>query len=120
MTEFVKFFFELQTNIKLYHWNTTSFSRHKGADELVDSIIELGDKFMEIYIGKYERPNKIKSYSISNKTYNDKSIIEFLNNCIKHLQILSKQLSPQDTDLLNIRDEILGKLNQTLYLFSLN
>ncbi len=122
MAEFVKFFFELQTTVKLYHWNTNSFARHKASDELVESVIDLSDKFMEVYMGKYGRPNKTfqKSSSLTLKTYTDKDIKEFLKLAIKDLDTLSQQLSPKDTDLLNIRDEVLGKLNQTLYLFTLD
>ena len=121
MTDFVKFFFELHNTVKLYHWNTTSFSRHKGSDELVGSIIEISDQFMEIYMGKYGRPNKSssKATSFTIKTLTDKDATEYLRTCIKTLDTLSQQLSPKDTDLLNIRDELLGKLNQTLYLFTL-
>ena len=121
MTDFVKFFFELHNTVKLYHWNTTSFSRHKGADELVGGIIDISDQFMEIYMGKYGRPNKSssKATSFTIKTLTDKDATEYLRTCIKTLDTLSQQLSPKDTDLLNIRDELLGKLNQTLYLFTL-
>jgi DNA-binding ferritin-like protein len=122
MTDFVKFFFDLQTTVKLYHWNTTSFARHKGADDLVDAIIDLSDKFMEIYIGKYTRPNKTsaKTIAFTIKQYNDKEIVEYLKMAVKALDTLSHELSPKDTDLLNIRDEVLGKLHQTLYLFTLD
>jgi DNA-binding ferritin-like protein len=122
MADFVKFFFELQNTIKLYHWNTTSFARHKGADDLVESVIDLSDKFMEVYMGKYGRPNKSSSKTIaySIKHYTDKEIVEYIKTSIKTLDNLSQQISPKDTDLLNIRDEVLGKLNQTLYLFTLN
>jgi hypothetical protein len=34
-------------------------------------------------------------------------------------QVLPRKLRADDTDLLNIRDEILGSLNQSLYLFTL-
>lgn len=122
MADFVKFFFELQNTIKLYHWNTTSFARHKGADDLVESVIDLSDKFMEVYMGKYGRPNKSSSKTIaySIKHYTDKEIVEYIKTSIKTLDNLSQQISPKDTDLLNIRDEVLGKLNQTLYLFTLD
>ncbi len=122
MADFVKFFFELQNTIKLYHWNTTSFARHKGADDLVDSVIDLSDKFMEVFMGKYGRPNKSSSKTItySIKHYTDKEIVEYIKTSIKTLDNLSQQLTPKDTDLLNIRDEVLGKLNQTLYLFTLD
>lgn len=121
MADFVKFFFELQNTMKLYHWNTTSFARHKGSDDLVSSVIELSDEFMEIYMGKYGRPNKSssKATTLTIKAFTDKDINEYLKASIKQLETLSQQLSAKDTDLLNIRDEVLGKLNQTLYLFTL-
>jgi hypothetical protein len=122
MADFVKFFFELQNTVKLYHWNTTSFARHKGSDDLVSSVIKLSDEFMEVYMGKYGRPNKSssKTTTLTIKSFTDKEIVEYLKTCIKHLDTLSQQLSPKDTDLLNIRDELIGKLNQTLYLFTLD
>lgn len=122
MADFVKFFFELQNTVKLYHWNTTSFARHKGSDDLVSSVIELSDEFMEVYMGKYGRPNKSspKVLTLAIKAFTDKEVPEYLKASIKHLETLSQQLSPKDTDLLNIRDELLGKLNQTLYLFTLD
>jgi DNA-binding ferritin-like protein len=119
MSDFVKYFFQLQNNIKLYHWNTTSFARHKASDELYEKIIELSDEFMEIYMGKYGRPNKGKANSITLKVWTDKDISEYIRTCLKDLEVLSLQLSQKDTDLLNIRDELMGKLNQTLYLYSL-
>jgi len=39
---------------------------------------------------------------------------------IQFLQVeLCKKLSKNDTDLVNIRDEMLGELNQLMYLFTL-
>jgi len=51
----------------------------------------------------------------------EKSIIRFIHKCIDYLQTsLVKKLKPQDSDLLNIRDEMLAELNQLLYLFTLH
>ena len=52
---------------------------------------------------------------------NDKTIIEFLNMAIQKLTINfpDKINLTLDTDLLNIRDEIIGTINRTLYLFTL-
>jgi hypothetical protein len=123
MADFVTFFFDLSNNIKLYHWNTTSFARHKASDELFEDVARLSDSFMEIYMGKYGRPkfSERGNTKLSLKALTDKSVVEFIRSCITHLNgSLSKQLAETDTDLLNIRDEVLGKLNQTLYLFSLS
>lgn len=121
MSDYVLFFFDLTNNIKLYHWMTTSFARHKGADSLFDEITELSDKFMETYMGKYGRPSIVeRSAKLSLKPLNDKTIVEYLRQRHKLLrEDLSKSLKEEDTDLINIRDEILAKLSQTLYLFTL-
>ncbi len=120
MADFIIYFFELCNTTKLYHWNTTSFARHKASDELFESIISLSDTFMETFIGKYGRPKNIDR-KINIKTLSDKVFIEYLKSSIKYLQSkLSPELKPDDTDLLNIRDELLGKMNQTLYLMTLS
>lgn len=121
MSSIIHFFFHLQTNIKLYHWMTTSFARHKAADELVDSVTSLGDKFMEVYIGKYGRSSLAKKdASIQLLQLNDKNVVEFLDVSIKFLlQDLSKMLKKEDVDLFNLRDELVASLNQAKYLFTL-
>jgi hypothetical protein len=43
----------LRDQIKLYHWETLSFPRHKATDELVTNLDANIDKFVEVYIGKY-------------------------------------------------------------------
>ena len=122
MSQIISFFFDLQTNIKLYHWMTTSYPRHKASDDLFDKVLEHADKFMEVYIGKYGRPAAASlPKQLHIQSLNDKTIITYLDNKNKYLiNDLPKQLSSDDTDLLNIRDELLAAINQTKYLFTLN
>ena len=122
MADYVTFFFDLSNNTKLYHWNTTSFARHKASDSLFESIVELSDKFMETYMGRYGRPKMTeKNSKLSLKSLTDKSIVDYYKSCVSYLEkSFAKSLTADDTDLINIRDEILGMLNQTLYLFTLN
>lgn len=120
MSGFIKFFFSLQLNIKLYHWMTKKHPRHLASDNLFSNLAELVDQFIEVYFGKYERP-KIGEFDIKVINLSDKSIIDFLNMAI---QKLSREFPDHidlnmDTDLLNIRDEIIGEINRTLYLFTL-
>lgn len=123
MAEFVTFFFDLSNNTKLYHWMTHSHPRHKASDELFESIVDLSDKFMETYMGRYGRPKTTdrSSLKLSLKTYNDKTIVDYYKSCVSYLQSsFTSTLTEKDTDLVNLRDEILGKINQTLYLFTLS
>jgi hypothetical protein len=43
----VKELFHLVLSIKLYHWRTTSLSRHRASDELWSQILASMDKFVE-------------------------------------------------------------------------
>ena len=47
-------FFEMLLMVKLFHWKTHSFARHKATDELYDSLNDHMDKFVEIMLGKDE------------------------------------------------------------------
>jgi hypothetical protein len=120
MAQITEFIFSIQTNIKLYHWTTKSFARHKAADELVNKILELGDQFMEVYIGKHGRQTLKKPNNIKIMNLDDSSVIDYLDSSIKFLESdILKLIKKQDTDLLNIRDEMLSTINQTKYLFTL-
>lgn len=117
----VNTFFHMLDNLKLYHWKTTSFARHKATDSLHEDMSDLVDKFMEVYIGKYGRTKINSMSSIPLKNMNDDNAEEMMQVWIKFLESgLSDFLDEYDTDLLNIRDEMLGLMNKTLYLFTLN
>jgi DNA-binding ferritin-like protein len=117
ITEIVRFFFTLQLNMKIYHWNTKSFARHKASDEFGGKLLPLVDKFVEVFIGKYKvkpMPNTIK---ISEGFVTDDGSESLLEKAREYLEKLNSKIN--DSELLNIRDELLGEVNQTLYLYQL-
>jgi len=121
--EIIYCFLVMRNQLKIYHWQTHSFSRHKASDELIDKIDDNIDSFVEVYIGKYGRPIfKSKTATLKLDNFDDKQAPQFVQRAIKWLsETLPKRLdSKKDTDLLNIRDEMLANLNQTLYLFELH
>ena len=118
----IHFFLTMRNQIKLYHWQTYSYSRHKATDDVVNSLDEHIDLYVEVYMGKYGRMKmtpKTGTFKIENMT--DKKAVAYVKECIKVLTgPLVQKLNPQkDSDLLNIRDEMLGDLNKLLYLFTL-
>lgn len=117
----IHFFFNMRDQIKLYHWQTMSYARHKATDELVKSLDEHIDLFVEIYMGKYGRPNITRATNtVQVKNMTEKTAVKFVKECLAYLQgPLTKSLKGTDTDLANIRDEMMGDLNQLLYLFTL-
>ena len=118
--ELVKFFFTMHNQIKLYHWQTRSYERHIASDTLYNGLLPLIDRFMEIYQGKYNmRVNSSeKNIHIGLHQCSDKEMEEFLRTCTAYLQSLKHLDSKENSDLMNIRDDMVGLLNQTLYLFS--
>lgn len=107
----------LRTQLKVYHWQTGIFSRHKASDELGEKLDANIDKFVETYIGKYGRPKfTAKNQVIHIRIYNDSEASKLLREAVQWLT----RLNIKDTDMLNIRDEIVADLHQTLYLFTLH
>lgn len=111
--------FNVQTNLKFYHWNTKSFSRHKAADELHEQLQNLGDSLVETMIIRYGRPTHLskKQSSLSLTTLSDDSILTFLQSYAKTLT--HYKFEKAHTDLESIRDELLATVNKTLYVMSL-
>ena len=108
----------IRDQVKLYHWQTKQFAEHKATDDLLASLDTNIDTFVETYMGKYGRPSvvgtiKLHNYSKSNVRSFVKQESTWMSN------VLPKKIKSTDTDLLNIRDEILGDLNKTAYLFTL-
>ena len=117
--EIVHVMLSLRNQIKLYHWQTMSYPRHKATDDLVGKLDDNIDKFVEVYIGKYGRPKLTSKHAIHLHNFSDKQSTRFLQNAVSWMtHELPKKLKSTDTDLLNIRDEIVADLNQTLYLFT--
>lgn len=120
-TNIVQFYISLRNAVKVYHWNTLSYPRHKATDDLVASIDRLTDSFVEVYIAKYGRDKGLgEDMTLKLPGLDEKQVVKFLEEAIEWLSNrLPKLLKPHDTDLLNIRDELLASINQALYLFTL-
>jgi hypothetical protein len=119
--EIVNLMLTLRNQIKIYHWETMQHSRHKSTDDLIDKLDDSIDKFVEVYIGKYGRPKLTpRTGTIRLRNYDDVQAPALLTEAISWMtDRLPNLLSKNDTDLLNIRDEIVADLNQTRYLFTL-
>jgi hypothetical protein len=117
----VQVFFNILLNVRLYHWSTTSYARHTGSGALYDTLNELIDTFVETYMGRYKRPEFKSSFNVPVKQFTDSNINDALREYIQFLKYeVPGYLKESDTDLLNIRDEMVGEINKTLYLFTLN
>lgn len=118
---------QMLMTVKLYHWNTLSFSTHKATDELYGSLNTLIDQFVEVLLGKHNNVserNKQEILAVKTlhlHTYKDNGKFKHqLETYKKYLIGLNKHFSQsENSDLLNIRDEILATLNKISYLLTL-
>lgn len=118
----VQVFLEMLNMIKLYHWKTKSYSQHKATDELYAKMQENVDRFVEVLLGKDETRIQMIEKRIHLLDMNSKE--EFKKRLLTYRKFLTDMNiyfdESNDSDLLNIRDELLADLNQFLYLFSFN
>jgi len=121
--EITVIFLEMLMMIKLFHWKTHSFATHKATDELYESLNGNIDKFIEVLLGKTgSRIDLMGHKTISlidlNSQEELKSRIEHFKGYLVGLTNNKGLGSMTNTDLLNIRDEILGDMNKFLYLLT--
>jgi hypothetical protein len=116
----LKTFMTMSEQFRVLHWQTESYAQHNAYGKIYESISDLADKFMEEYMGKYGRCyfdggyGTIRVYNI-----NDMDIQKFVMHHIDIFNELDEKLDDDDTNLFNIRDEIVGELNQLKYLLTL-
>lgn len=118
------FMMSMNDTIKLYHWETRSYSQHKATDDLHESLSGLVDNFIEVLLGKLNTRFQIpKSLKLSIPYFNSTSqLIKQINYYKSYLISIESRLPKGMTnpDLLTIRDEMLAQLNKFLYLLTLN
>lgn len=109
---------QFQTQVKIWHWQTKIYSKHKAMGELYDFVSTQLDEFTETAMGKYGRVEvgdvNYKFVNLSDNAVNE-AIDKVISDCIS----LGSSIQKEDTDLLNLRDEVIGNLNKTKYLLTL-
>ena len=108
--KFIGMLFHSRDVMHIAHLQTTSFAEHKALNGYYDGILDLTDKFTEVYFGRFKRVELI--------------IPEAKNmSAVEHLkemqQLVEGERNNYPSELQNIMDEMLGLINQTLYLLTL-
>lgn len=113
-------FLTLKNAVKVYHFQTPNYARHKSSDKLFAKLTDKIDQFMEVLQGSWKvRIRLVEGTSIPLSNMDNNSMIRVLEEFSSWLiDDLPSYLRREDNDLLSIRDEILGDINRTLYLFT--
>ena len=121
--QIVIIFLQMLNTVKLYHWKTSSYAQHKATDELYTNLNANIDTFVETMLGKTGgRVNLTGQKTLRLLDYTN--LRDFKKEVDKYKQFLIEMNKDaglnitNNSDLLNIRDEILGNLNQFTYLLT--
>lgn len=111
-----------QQQMRILHWQTKKYARHIAYGSIYDTLDDLTDKLAEVSMGKYGRIDLDGGIGdISLKNMDELSINSFVDDFVKFLLGLNDEFdSSVDSDLLNIRDEILAEINKLKYLLTLS
>ena len=110
-SKFIGLLFQSRDMMHLSHLQTTSFAEHKALNGYYEGILDLTDSFTEKYFGRNKRlPIVIPSSDAQ-------------TDASSHLRSMQKTLEAEmknyPDDLQNIMQEMLGLVNETLYLLTL-
>jgi DNA-binding ferritin-like protein len=122
-SDIISTFLEMLNMVKLHHWKTYSYSTHKATDELYSDLNSNVDAFVEVLLGKEGTPRVNLTHMKSLPLYDFSSVGPFKQKITQfktYLEHMSKcPALMNNSDLLNIRDELLGNLNKFTYLLTL-
>lgn len=116
----INFFLGLQSQLKIMHWQTKGYARHNALGATYDALDDLIDAFVEEAMGKYgrfkidENTNQIQLFNLS-----ELNVSDMISKVCDALIQYNQQFEETDTNLLNIRDEMLGLFNKLKYLITL-
>jgi hypothetical protein len=118
--EFILKLVQIQNQFRFLHWQTFGDAKHSAYGEIYDTLGDLIDTFAEAMMGKYGRPEFESEFSIMFQDIKSMNIQNFLDGITEFLVDMTDQLdSRYDTDLLNLRDEMLSGINKLKYLLTL-
>lgn len=119
MAEVIQYFMTLVAQVKLFHWATTSFAKHKALDDLHGVLSDKVDMLVESYIGRMKKqplPKFKIEMSITSDVNNIETVLEKEREEILKLAAKWKKYP----ELQNLLQEIANEFNKTLYLCNLH
>lgn len=113
---FVSTLLTITNQLHVYHWQTASGYHHEQLGVAYGNLDGLLDRFVEVYMGKNGRITSEEGFDLQLVNITDTGPIDFINKIIDFLtNDIPNFIKKEDTDLLNIRDEMLAELNILKY-----
>ena len=120
MDEILKHLIMHTNQVRMYHWKTKLFPRHKATDKYLEIIDPIIDNIIESLQGG--RDLRISdSFTAKYTSVTDSNATVYLKEHKRWLvSKFPKLLTKTESDIFNLRDELLAAINRLLYLFTLN
>jgi len=109
---------QFQQQLRIFHWQTDSYAQHKAFGKAYEALDELIDSFLEKFMGTFGRSKPTTTFVLELKPLSQNNVDISIQLFIDYLKRMNTEIS-DNSDLLNIRDEILGEVHQLKYLLSL-
>lgn len=111
---------QIQNQFRFLHWQTFGDAKHRAYGDIYDAMEDKMDLFVESMMGKYGRPSYPNEFVIAFQDIQSLNLQNFIDGITEFLVSFTDSLDPKyDTDLLNIRDEILCQINKLKFLLTL-
>jgi hypothetical protein len=108
--KFLGTLFQSRDMMHIQHLQTTSFAEHKALNAYYDHILDLTDKFAEVYFGRFKRVEIVIPESK-------------VASAVEHMKEMQATIDSErnnyPSELQNIMDEMLALVDKTLYLLTL-
>lgn len=105
--------------IRLFHWKTTSHARHRATDDYMTTINPIIDNIIESLQGGREK-RIVDAFSLKYVKLTEDNVMFYLKEQKKWLEEeFPQHLDKKETDILNLRDELLSAIKRLMYLFTL-
>jgi DNA-binding ferritin-like protein len=111
-------FLSFLNQLKVFHWQTSSYSQHKALGKAYTNLDNLFDTFVEAYYGKYGKIIDVELYTtVSDAIASDTSVLKTIGNRKRDLlqYLRSDVVRDSDGDLKNIVDEIEAEISLLQY-----
>jgi len=108
---------QVKAQLKILHWQTESYAEHKAFGHAYNDLEDKIDRLMEVYAGKYQRPKFGGVKQITLADYSNLKIDSFLEAFEDFIK--NAFMASQDTEIANIRDEIVADIEKLKYRLTL-
>jgi DNA-binding ferritin-like protein len=107
----------LQNQLRMLHWGTNSYAEHKALGKAYEGLDDLIDTFVETWMGVHGKD--LGSPKLDLRPYTPGSAEKLLDQAVQFFTTDLNAAIKSNTDLTNIRDEMLGLIHRTKYLLTL-